>query len=166
MITVKTLKNLRKLTKNNKKGELALVEETKHIYEWDGANWVLYNKPSYSTTLYQINQSAIGSLPAYTDEQISQAKDKIKTYVKDTNNHYYMLLNNEKHYYTVLEVGVNPKYQSVEDEVISCLRELGTIKSIVKDEDNNVIECWTTADEEHTYVYYLFPYDKGVIKCK
>lgn len=166
MITVKTLKNLRKLTKNNKKDELALVEEAKCIYQWDGSNWVLYNKPSHSTTFYQMNQSVISALPAYTDEQISQAKEKIKTYVKDTNNHYYMLLNNETHYYTVLEVGVNPKYKSVEDEVISCLRELGTIKSIVKDEDHNAIECWATTDKEDTHVYYLFPYDKGVIKCK
>lgn len=166
MITVKTLKNLRKLTKNNKKDELALVEEAKCIYQWDGANWVLYNKPSHSTTFYQMNQSVISALPAYTDEQISQAKEKIRTYVKDTNNHYYMLLNNETHYYTVLEVGVNPKYKSAEDEVISCLRELGTIKSIVKDEDHNAIECWATIDKEDTHVYYLFPYDKGVIKCK
>lgn len=166
MITVSTLKNLHKLTKNNKKDELALVEETKHMYTWDGANWVVYDKPEYSTTLYQVNQAAIGSLPEYTDEQFTKAKELIKTYVTDTNNRYYMLLNNEEHYYTVFEVGINPKYQSIEDEVISCLREVGTVKTIAKDDDTNVIECWLSTDKDHTYVYYLFPYDKGVIKCK
>ena len=80
-----------------------------------------------------------------------------------------MLLNNEKHYYTVFWIQHKSNIlsaQRIEDEVVECLKEIGTIKSIEKI-DEKTIEAWVIdKDDEEAYAYYLFNYDKGVVICK
>lgn len=165
MLKIKDLKTLMKLKTNNKQNELALVEETKTLYKWNGVNWEIYKSNNgLNVSLYELNQGAITSLPELNEEEILAAKALIKNYLDPSNFSYYMLLSNEKRYYTVFNIGLcSTLFPKPEDEIIDCLRELGQIKSI--EINNDAIECWVT-ESDTSYVYYLFNYDKGVIKCQ
>lgn len=166
MLHIKDLKTLRKITHNNKKDELAIVEETRTIYKWDGSNWRVHKaKNGANVTLYELNQIAITSLPALTKEQIAEKKEIIKTYLNPIDHEYYMLLNNELKYYTLFEIGLDlPIFSAPEDEIMDCLLALGDLKDVYLNEQN-AVECWVTK-ENQSYLYLLFEYDEGVIKCR
>ena len=162
MLKVTTLKNLRKLTKNNKEGETALVLENHTKYKWDGVSWKTVGKTGISTSLYDINRSLYNSLPVLLEEEIDKKEIELTNWRNETNNGYYMLLSNDERYYTVIiPTGQGNKFGK---EVIECLKSRGEIKSIELLE-NNSFECWITHDN-NSYVYYLFPYDEGVIECQ
>ena len=165
MLKVKDLKTLRKIKTNNKKDELAIVEETRTIYQWDGANWQVHKtKNGANISLYALNKMAITSFPSLTEDQIQEAKEEIKNFLNPIEHSYYMLLNNELKYYTIFLIGLaSTLFNKPEDEIIECLQAQGEIKEITLVE--NGIECWVTKDNE-SFVYYLFEYDKGVIKCQ
>ena len=163
MLKVKDIKTLRKLKDNNKLNELALVEETRAMYKWDGSNWQSYVSPKgINTTLYEINQTAITGLPECSKEEIDQFKIDFTNWRKETNKKYYMLLSNDERYYTLFHAAGQGMELGV--EAIECLSSRGQIKSIELLE-NNSFECWITRDNE-SHVYYLFPYEEGVIECQ
>ena len=168
MLKVKDLKTLMKLKTNNKKDEVALVEETRTLYKWDGTNWNIY-KPEggLQANLYELNQNAITAAPPMSSDDIKTAKQKIVDFISSQNSNYFMLLNKEQGYYTVFitgyDTGTNFNYLKIEDEVIECLQSRGIIKDI--DNVDNGIECWVT-EENNSYVYYLFNYQGGIIKCQ
>lgn len=168
MLKIKDLKTLMKLKTNNKIDELALVEETRTLYKWDGENWNIYKNPTgVNVSLYELNQGAMTAAPAMTDDMIEIAKQKIADFVAGQNSNYFMLLSREQNYYTVFNTGYDTgtdfNYSKIEDEVIDCLKIRGVIKDI--DTVDNGIECWIT-EEGNSYVYYLFDYQGGVIKCQ
>lgn len=168
MLKIKDLKTLRKLTKNNKEGELAIVEETRVLYKWDGANWIVY-KPEggLKTNLYELNQGAMTAAPAMEIGAIETAKQKIVNYISKQNSNYFMLLSNDRNYYTVFltgyDTGTDFNYPKIENEAIECLQNRGILKDI--DEVEGGIEFWVT-EGDNSYVYYLFDYQGGVIKCQ
>lgn len=168
MLRIKNLKTLRKLTTNNKDGELAIVEETRVLYKWDGANWIVY-KPEggLKTNLYELNQGAMTAAPAMENGAIETAKQKIADYVSKQNSNYFMLLSNDRNYYTVFltgyDTGTDFNYSKIEDEVIECLQNRGILKDI--DDVEGGIEFWLT-ENDNSYVYYLFDYQGGIIKCQ
>ena len=75
MLKIKDLKTLMKLKTNNKVGEIALVEETRTLYKWDGDNWNIH-KPEggINVSLFELNQSAMTAAPAVPDGDIEAAK--------------------------------------------------------------------------------------------
>ena len=168
MLKVKDLKTLRKLNNNNKEGELAIVEETRVLYKWDGANWIVH-KPEggIKANLYELNQSAMTALPAMETGAIETAKQKIVDFISNQQSKYFMLLSNERQYYTVFitgyDTGTDFNYGKIEDEVIECLENRGILKDI--DEVEGGIEFWLT-EGDNSYVYYLFDYQGGIIKCQ
>ena len=163
MLKVKDLKTLRKLKNNNKVNELALVEETRGIYKWDGSNWQSHTSPTgVNVSLFEINQSAMTALPAYDDQSIASAKDRIAKWYEKNKGSYFMLLSNERRYFTIFHIG-NTSNKPFLEELFDCLMELGEIKDISINEDG-AVECWITS-ENTSYVYYLFNYDRGIIEC-
>ena len=170
MLKIKDLKTLRKITQNNKEGELALVEETRTLHQWDGENWCIYRPPNgeIGMSLFELNQSAITALPPLTPGAIAIARHIIAEFVKKySGSEYFMLLSNEQKYYTLFSIGHATgtafDYDLIENEVIDCLESQGVLKDYSEVEDG--IEFWVTK-EDNSYVYYLFNYDKGVIKCQ
>ena len=163
MLRVKDIKTLRKLKNNNKVNELALVEDTRAMYKWDGSNWQSYVSPKgINTSLYEINQAAVTGLPACGKGELDSFKDTLTQWRQETDKGYYMLLSNDERYYTVIiPTGQGATFGS---EVIECLASRGQIKSIELLE-NNSFECWVTHDND-SHVYYLFPYEEGVIECQ
>lgn len=168
MIKVKDFKTLLALP-NHSPEELALVEDENKVYVYKD-EWVEYNPEDggLTLTLYDVNKLTMPNLPDLTNEQIDEAKRKIAAFIP-SNTNYWMLLNNEKRYYTVFHLNkaknvlLCPK---IEDEIIECLTELGAIKSI-EIIDDNTVEAWVIdKDDETAYVYYLFNYDGGIVECK
>ena len=162
MIKVKDFKMLEALP-NHSPDELALVEDENKVYIYrDG--WIEYNPEDGGLTLsiYELNKMVVPKLPDLTEEDIKIEKEEIKKYVSKPG--YWMLLSNEKKYYTLFHVLNKTSLNKVEDEVIECLKDLGAIKSIAENDDD-VIEIWI-ADNEDAFVCYLFNYDKGVIECR
>ena len=168
MLNIKTL-NILNALKNVPDNEIAVVEENKKVYIYKENSWQEYvsEDGGLKISLLELNQIAVTQLPAYTKKQIKKAKQLISDYcLKDNEtSNRFMLLSNELKYYTVFETkcGISAM-PAIEDEVILCLEEIGTIKSISKNNDG-VIECWITV-EDQSYPLYLFDFTKGVIVCR
>lgn len=119
-------------------------------------------------SLYELNKQIISQLPNYGNEEIQKAKELILEYHSTHCAYHYMMLSNEMRYYTVFSTqnGSDPTLGKFENEVIDCLNSIGPIKSIEINSDRVVeIWCFSIADEE-LHVFYLFPYDEGVIICQ
>lgn len=77
-----------------------------------------------------------------------------------------MLLSNEMRYYTIFSCGYGAMADPFHSSVIDCLNAIGPIKSIEKNNDGVIeIWCFSIVDEE-LHVFYLFPYDEGVVLCR
>ena len=75
-----------------------------------------------------------------------------------------MLLCRDLNYYTLFVIDLESDVR-IEQEVLECLKELGTIKSVEEFEDKNVVEIWVQPEDSDPVVMYFFNYDKGVIPC-
>lgn len=113
--------------------------------------------------MYDLNKVGYSSLPNYNDSDIDNAKYIIRKYLTYHPSSYYMLLNNENHYYTLFTFTDGYKFAKLTDEIINIARELGSIKSIETSEDGNAIEFWIMYEGE-VCVFYLFDYARGVIE--
>lgn len=122
-------------------------------------------KGEVTMSLYEINQGIMSQLPPYNEENIKKLITKITRW--DIDEHvgvkYYMLLNNDKHYYTIFhsEDSAHNDFESLGKGVVILLQEMGY--SIVSEEiDSDHCEIWVKDDHE-TLAYLLFPYDQGVV---
>ena len=80
-----------------------------------------------------------------------------------------MLLCRENNYYTVIQVqGAKVKNNDkFEDVVIEILQQHGEIKELNYNEDKTAVECWVYDQEkEEVFMFLLFPYSWGVVRCK
>lgn len=112
--------------------------------------------------LYDLNQAIIAKMPELTKERKEEAFQLIETFEMETAAMYYMLLNNDEHYYTVFirnPVGVT-NYHTLADGIFECASSIGKIKTVDKfiDETGTRIEIWI-----NDKCYILFPYDFGVV---
>lgn len=128
-------------------------------------------------TLYELNQAGYAAMPKMAKSKIENAQIKINNWIKSTlkshseENIYYMLLNNDLHYYTIFNwcyvdsrIGVSVSdSEDVVREIFAIVKDLGTLKSI-EFNDNGAWEFWITSPNTTTNVYYLFDYTKGVIE--
>lgn len=117
-------------------------------------------------TVYELNKVGYNAQPGMIGSEIEAAKEEIRKYLRQGDREFYMLLNNDEHYYTVFQR--RTKYpidasSQLCDTIFEVIEELGTLKSV---EYNNLIkgyEFWVTNDDL-TKMYALFDYDWGVIK--
>lgn len=170
MLSVKN-KTMLNALQNHDDGEYVYVEEESKIYQYhDG--WQETKAGDVIDTgmsLYELNQNVVSQMPTLDEYVLDVKETLIKSFIKETKNKYYMLLNNEWHYYTVFVVGLlNPPKDSgpVQREITTCLFKMGEVKSIELTEDNKAVEIWVTGDDNKAHVFYLFPYDNGVIECE
>jgi CRISPR/Cas system-associated protein endoribonuclease Cas2 len=117
-------------------------------------------------TLYELNKNVI----MQTDKALKpvDTKDKLKKvaeFFKNSDNQYCMLLCREKYDFTLfnfLDKGRSSLTYFVK-ELKECLDNRGVILSIELTENKDAYEIWLMMDDE-AFVYYLFPYDLGVIE--
>ena len=115
--------------------------------------------------LYDLNKNLVNQLKPLTKEEIfNKEKDFINLHKRFSNKHY-MLLCKEYSYYTIFEEERIIMNKPFSDTVIEIITTLGDIYSIEPTENNDAIEIWIKPDEEEMpMVFYLFPYDTGVVK--
>lgn len=160
MISVPNKKILNKL-KNKEENELALVVEEKKVYKYFNGAWTPLEANSIGVNLYDINKMIINQLPPMPEAQM---REIIEQYFNNNNNnnHYYMIYSKEINYFTVLHL--IEEGDKIDDVIIECLNNIGDIHSISYIKDENVIECWISANGENV-VAYIFPYDGGIVEC-
>lgn len=124
-------------------------------------------------TLYDVNKNLIQNSEKMLSQGIlNSKKEEIKNFLKKTNNEYYMLLCHERRDYTLFNLGhetydtYKEKYQKTVNVLIDeCLQNRGEIRGIDITKDKQAIEVWISTEGD-SYVYYFFPYDKGVIEIE
>jgi hypothetical protein len=119
-------------------------------------------------TLYDINKNIVKQNEIKLSEGVLNSKKQIITdFIKKCNNHYYMLLCNERKDYTVFRwVNISNDDDTKEIAQIlvdECLTNRGEIRGIDLTKTKDAIEIWMVIDDE-AYVYYFFPYDNAIIE--
>ncbi len=148
-------------------GSVVRIESTGQAYvKGYDEKWVEIND-SYEGTLgnlYDMNKQIIQQLPNATEEDIMFSKDLVQTFIESRQNKYFMLLCNDRNYYTLFHI--NDQSDEPLSEILfnECIPNFANLKCVNETEDKGAIEIWTEADGE-IYVMYFFPYDEGVIEC-
>ena len=114
-------------------------------------------------TLYDFNRDLIKTMKNLSAEELQNKKDVIDSFIKNTNNQYYMLLCKEKSDYTIFRL-CDSKEKLTDVLVDECLFNRGNIKVIDITAKNDAIEIWIEQEKE-MFCYYFFPYDNAVIEC-
>ena len=118
-------------------------------------------------TLYDFNKQLMSQAKGLRRIDFKDSLNQIKDFIKEKDNKYFMLLCKERSDYTVFVLFKNEDFdrQIFKKELSECLTNRGQILSIEKTKDKQAYEIWIKIDEE-AFVYYLFPYDLGVIEVK
>lgn len=135
-------------------------EEWAEVYEENENTFVT------GMTLYDLNKSLINQLMPLDDTELYEAGEDILAFCEENRNKYYMLLCHELRYFTLFNyyVVTDRPLPNIEEEVIACAHDIGSIVSVENKDD--AIEIWVKTEEDEVYVMYFFPYDRGVIKCQ
>lgn len=115
-------------------------------------------------SLYELNQQLIAQMPEYDDKKWTDAKLIIADWYNNHKDNYYMLLCNERNYYTLFDmtrenaIGADLAY-----EIQDTIRYVGSVHDISVD-TNNMIAVWAKwHDTDNIHCFYLFPYGQGVV---
>lgn len=141
-------------------GEVAYDTVSEKVMVYRNGAWqvVTAEGAGLNLGLYDINKQIIAQLPTYTD--LDKAADTINALHEMYRNKYYMLYGKEISYFTLFKL-IEPQYFA--QEVLDCLRNVGTLKAIDPDEPGTAVEIWVENEDGPTCLY-LFPYDSGLVQ--
>lgn len=132
--------------------------------------WIIYEGGRIMSeimmgTLYDMNKAAIINMPSLTNSELKKNLKKIKQFFLNKTDKYFMLLNRETYNFTLFNLGNKNEIamKQTMDDFKECLDNRGRIVSIETDSAGNY-EIWIVDDFNEALVYYLFPYDLGVIE--
>lgn len=153
---------------NHIEGEAVYCEEDSQIYTWqEDSDWAPINlngNGGINMNLYDLNKSIIDQLVPMTPEDIGIKLAEIEKFILEKGNNHYMLLCKEYNYYTIFEHESGLTFPTGGAAVCDIITELGDVYSIEKTEDDSAFEIWIKAENmEQPQVFYLFPYDSGVV---
>lgn len=114
------------------------------------------------SNLYEVNKASMAQIKPYDPIVANRLCKKVAAWMYESNGNFWMLLNNERHDYTVFDLNNNATIEGLTSDLLECLRNRGEILDIALQDDNKY-EIWLRIDGEN-YVYYIFDYDWGVIK--
>ena len=109
---------------------------------------------------YELNKMLMAKEPPMKDDE--EVRNLCKNYFIEkylSNTRYFMLLNNELKDYTVFVIKKDFYPELMVKDLFEVCKSRGTLKSIEKTESDMALEIWI-----NNSVYYLFPYDEGVIE--
>lgn len=161
MITVDSLTILNNL-KLKEEGETAYVNKEQKIYQYTNGEWTQQGLPEgkMNLNIYDMNKQIISQLSPIDDIAVLT---NIRKY-KNQDGEYFMLICRDINYYTLFAIDSNSE-DRIEQEVLNCIKDIGTPKSIEQIEGTETIEIWVQPENDEPLVMYFFNYDKGVIKC-
>ena len=152
---------------NHIEGECVYCEEDSKIYSWqENEGWgpIEFENKGISMNLYELNKTIINQLPPLTNSEIAVRMDVIHKLHNESMNNHYMLLCKEYNYYTIFESDIMLNMPTFGAAVCEIISNIGDVFSIDATDDGNAIEIWIKPDEqESVFVFYLFPYDAGVV---
>lgn len=145
-------------------GEVVKDSQSGKYYIWQNNEWnrVTINGGDINMTQYDLSKSVVSQLPELDP---STKISLINEYIDETENVFYMLYGKEINYFTILFLNER-SYLEAEDPgevVIECLSNIGKIRAIELDEDNNVLEMWVMNGDQPTCVY-MYGYDDGMVE--
>lgn len=123
--------------------------------------------PIAQISMYQMNKDLVKGLKKMNNMAINNALEKVAEWFEAHDDLHYVLLNHEKHYYTMFERDFGKQEASTKSfiaEVKDVLTKYygdNDIRAIDVD-TNGAVEIWGMWDGEPS-VAYLFPYDEGVV---
>lgn len=113
-------------------------------------------------TLYDFNKTAISKLKPLEAIELNKKIEDIAICFL-AGDSYWMLLNKELGDYSIFFVE-SEQINWITKEIRETLQNRGSIISIDKTDDGMAYEIWIRIDNKD-YVYYLFGYNYGIIKC-
>lgn len=153
-------------------GEVAYAVDTDRYLIYHNSSWEHFNieqKNNIELSVYDMNKQIISQLKPLKENEIESKICLINEYkAKNFDTNYFMLYGKELNYFTLFDgkfENYDLKLETLGEAVISCLSNLGEIKSI-EPTDDNAIEIWITDALNNTSCLYLFPYDTGVIQVR
>ena len=117
-------------------------------------------------TLYDINKNIVTTQKELSNTELRKSLREIKYFFLKNSNKYFMLLCRERYDFTLFNIKNKEEFnlQKAVQELKECLFNRGKIISIDLTNDMETFEIWIKLNENTSYVYYLFPYDRGVIE--
>jgi hypothetical protein len=113
-------------------------------------------------SLYDLNKAVMQTREPLTQQQLRQQLAEIASWFSFTKDTYYMLLCHERRDYTIFKfMDSSKRCQKGIEELEEVLLDRGQVIDITYEPD--VYPIWVRIDGEN-YLYYLFPYDMGVIE--
>lgn len=114
-------------------------------------------------TLYEFNQSIMAQMPPMDPDMVDIELANVGVWFGSQRSfHYFMLLNNDRHDYTVFNM-LGPNYHLAKEELKGLLEERGRILYIEYNHDRDDYEIWVSI-EGVPYMYILFPCNDFVIE--
>lgn len=117
-------------------------------------------------TVYEMNKIIIKQNSApLTTEELSEKEEEITSFFHQGQDKYYMLLCKEQSDYTIFSLSDRESAEADAAAILvhECLPNRGSIRYIDETQDGTAIEIWLMIEDE-PYLYYLFPYNTGVIE--
>ena len=168
MITVQNMSILKSLPNKPEEGEFAVLEDTRKVYIFKDGEWEEFDgKGNLNISIYELNQSAMSSLPKHDFKQRLNDTKIIKDFIKDTRcGDYYMLLCRDINYYTLFSVkGFDFVGEPLSKELITCIDNVGEIIAFDLNETKDAIEIWIKEKQtKKAYCMLFFNYTNGVIE--
>lgn len=152
-------------------GTIYEVEDTGKFYVRNGHNWDEMQKTNFSKasgptmSLYEINQNSVINLPPLSTEQIKEKAEKLNNWAKQHKDMHYMLLSHKFNYYTIFARSHIYTLDNFGESVTNCIANFPIVYSFDFDKDNNGWEIWACLEKDNKVpeIFYLFPYEAGVI---
>lgn len=116
--------------------------------------------------IYDINKQAMIFEKPLKNFEIEDKMREIKSFLNNCNDKYYMLLCRERYDFTIFAFNNYKRKEDLDNgskDLQECLENRGIIYSIDLTESKNAYEIWLKIDNKF-YIYYLFPYDQGVLE--
>lgn len=146
-------------------GDLIFVDDAKQVYAYaNGEVMPISSDANLNLSLYDLNKNIISQLDPLDLNEIGEKLSLFRDFYNKTNNKHYMLLCKEYNYYTIFEYEHMLQFPDFAEAVSNIISELGDVYSIENDSTGEAIEIWIKPEGEETpLVFYLFPYDQGVV---
>lgn len=118
--------------------------------------------------LYEFNKNAMSQYGPMDVIQFNRMLNSIADTMVDAwdncNRYYWMLLCHERRDFTLFHIIESSELHFITDELKPTLENRGIVLDIEL-QDNGAYEIWIREPETNeNFVYYLFPYDEGVIE--
>ena len=118
--------------------------------------------------LYEFNKNAMAQFDAMDiikfNRMLNSIADTMADACEECDRHYWMLLCHDRRDFTLFNIVAVSDYGYLINEIKPTLENRGMVLDI-EWQDNGAYEIWIRDPETNeNFVYYLFPYDEGVIE--